>query len=95
MRILKYFFPSLLLLLFAFLQYRLWQPSSGLLKAYRLQEQAEKHQQDLATYQQRNDALRQKLAWLRSDPAAVEHYARTELGMVKPNETFFVLVEGG
>lgn len=42
-------------------------------------------------YQKEIDSTQQKLSELRSDPAALEHYAREELFMRKDSEDIFVL----
>ena len=46
-----------------------------------------------ARLQQRNDALSAEVEDLKSGEAAVEERARSELGMVKPGETFYRVVE--
>jgi cell division protein FtsB len=48
---------------------------------------------DNAGLQQRNDALAAEVEDLKSGEAAVEERARNELGMIKPGETFYRVVE--
>ena len=45
--------------------------------------------------QQRNEALKAEVEDLKSGEAAVEERARSELGMVKPGETFYRVIEDG
>ena len=48
---------------------------------------------DNAGLRQRNDALAAEVQDLKSGEAAVEERARSELGMIKPGETFYRVVE--
>jgi len=43
--------------------------------------------------QQRNEALKAEVENLKSGEAAVEERARSELGMVKPGEVFYRVIE--
>ena len=45
--------------------------------------------------QARNDALAAEVADLKAGGEAVEERARSELGMVKPGETFYRVIEDG
>ena len=45
--------------------------------------------------QQRNEALKAEVEDLKSGEAAVEERARSELGMVKPGETCYRVIEDG
>ena len=47
----------------------------------------------LGWLQYRNDALAAEVEDLKSGEAAVEERARNELGMIKPGETFYRVVE--
>jgi cell division protein FtsB len=74
------------------LQLRLWQPG-GLFSAYRLQKKVATQTGALAAVQTRNQRLVAQLKWLHHSTDAVEHHARQSLGMIKPGETFYLLVE--
>jgi len=83
-----------LLALLAFLQYRLWWAgggSGGSVAA--LQAQVDGQTRENQGLQQRNDALAAEVEDLKSGEAAVEERARSELGMIKPGETFYRVVE--
>jgi cell division protein FtsB len=83
-----------LLALLAFLQYRLWWAgggSGGSVAA--LQAQVDGQTRDNQGLQQRNDSLAAEVEDLKSGEAAVEERARSELGMIKPGETFYRVVE--
>ena len=72
------------------LQIRLWSEyrEVGQLRA-QVEEQAEFHR-DLA---ERNAALAAEVESLRTGVEAIEERARTELGLVKPGEVFYQVVE--
>ena len=84
-----------LLALLAWLQYRLWFGHGGAGDVRELSQQVEQQRRDNGGLQQRNDALAAEVAELKSEDggAAVEERARSELGMIKPGETFYRVVE--
>jgi len=82
-----------LLVLLAALQAKLWLGSGGLPDARELQHTVKAQRAENARLQQRNDALSAEVEDLKSGEAAVEERARSELGMVKPGETFYRVVE--
>ncbi len=59
-----------------------------------LQARVAAQQAENARLEQRNQALAADVAELKSGEAAVEDRARAELGMIKPGETFYRVVEG-
>jgi len=83
----------LLLALLAWLQYRLWFGNGGEREVAALQAQVQRQARDNAGLRQRNDALAAEVQDLKSGEAAVEERARNELGMIKPGETFYRVVE--
>lgn len=84
---------ALLLVLAALLQAKLWWGGGGLLEAEVLQQRVVEQRGENARLQQRNDALSAEVEDLKSGEAAVEDRARSELGMIKPGETFYRVVE--
>ena len=84
-----------LLALLAWLQYRLWFGHGGAGDVRALSAQVEGQERDNEGLKQRNDALAAEVAELKSEDggAAVEERARSELGMIKPGETFYRVVE--
>ena len=83
----------LLALLLAGLQYTLWLGSGGEREVAGLRQQVAAQQAENMKLQERNDALAAEVEDLKSGEAAVEERARSELGMVKPGETFYRVVE--
>ena len=75
------------------LQYRLWFSHDGLPSLLRLHHAVEKQRQDNAKLAERNQVLAAEVKDLKSGLDALEERARSELGMIKPGETFFQIVE--
>lgn len=84
----------LLLLLLAALQYKLWYGSGGQTEVVALRAQVEAQRAENARLQARNDTLAAEVADLKTGGAAVEERARSELGLVKPGETFYRVIDG-
>ena len=83
----------LLVAMLAFLQYRLWLGEGGRRSVAVLAERVDQQAHENEGLQQRNDALAAEVEDLKSGEAAVEERARSELGMIKPGETFYRVVE--
>lgn len=75
------------------LQYRLWFGEGGRRSVRVLEHRVQQQVRDNEGLQQRNDALAAEVEDLKSGEAAVEERARSELGMIKPGETFYRVVE--
>jgi len=84
---------ALLTLALAGLLGKLWWGEGGLAEARALQQRVDEQRIENARLQQRNDALSAEVEDLKSGEAAVEDRARSELGMIKPGETFYRVVE--
>lgn len=84
---------AVLLVLLAGLQYRLWVGESSFAHVDGLTQQTKKLEVANQAKQRRNDVLKVEILELKSGLDAVEEKARTEWGLVKPDETFYLLVE--
>jgi cell division protein FtsB len=82
-----------LAVMLAWLQYRLWFGAGGQGELGQLREAIARQERDNDGRQQRNDALAAEVEDLKSGEAAVEERARSELGMIRPGETFYRVVE--
>ena len=92
--VLRRWWPILLLLvLLGALQAKFWFGAGGWRDAQALRATVEAQRIENARLQQRNDALTAEVEDLKSGETAVEERARSELGMVKPGETFYRVVE--
>ena len=79
--------------LLAWLQYRLWFGKGGQGEVEALQQQVAQQAYDNTGLRQRNDVLAAEVKDLKSGEAAIEERARSELGMIRPGETFYRVVE--
>ena len=87
--------PHLVLALVAFaLLWQLERGEGGRGQLAELQARVAAQQAENARLEQRNQALAADVAELKSGEAAVEDRARAELGMIKPGETFYRVVDG-
>lgn len=75
------------------LQHRLWTGIGGQTDVQQLQQQVLEQQHTNSGLQQRNAALAAEVKDLKSGEAAIEERARNELGMIKPGETFYRVVD--
>lgn len=82
-----------LVLLLGWLQYRFWFGPGSSGEVVALENQVAHQKRENAGLQQRNDALAAEVEDLKSGEAAVEERARSELGMIKPGEKFYRVVE--
>ena len=82
-----------LLLLIGALQLKLWTGTGGTPDVNRLRARVEAQRTENETLKQRNEALAADVRDLKEGREAVEERARSELGMVKPGETFYQVIE--
>jgi len=87
--------PVMILLaaILVLLQYRLWLSHDGLPSLLRLHQAVEKQRFDNTELKERNQVLAAEVQDLKSGLDALEERARSELGMVKPGETFFQIID--
>lgn len=81
-----------LALVLAALQYRLWVADGGVLDSHRLQSALDEQAASNTQLQQRNAVLEAEVADLRSGGGAIEAHARSELGMIRKGESFYLVV---
>lgn len=85
----------LLAVLLAWLMYRLWFGHGGAGDVRALSQKVELQKRENGGLKQRNDALAAEVENLKSADggAAVEERARSELGMIKPGEVFYRVID--
>ncbi|NLW95266.1 cell division protein FtsB [Luteimonas wenzhouensis] len=82
-----------LVVLLGWLQYRLWFGEGGTRAVEELQARVAQQARQNEGLQQRNAALAAEVADLKSGEAAIEERARSELGMIRPGEVFYRVVD--
>ncbi len=82
-----------LLLLLLLLQYSLWFGNGGLLRVWQLSDAVEQQKAENSKLRERNEALEAEVRDLKKGLEAIEERARSDLGMIKKDETFFQVVE--
>ena len=76
----------------AILQYRLWLSDSGVRELARMQEAVTQQRAQNAALVERNRQLAAEVRDLKTGMAALEERARSELGMISGNETYYQVV---
>lgn len=87
----KWLITALVVLLLV-LQYRLWFGDGSLQQFLALRKESRETHTELLRLRSRNQALEAEVADLKSGLDAIEERARTELGMIDENETFYQFV---
>ena len=84
-------FIALLVLAGLTLQYKFWFSDVGFFQIRTLDAEVEKHSQRLDRLEQRNRILTAEVRAQKHGLEAVEARARSDLGMVKAGETFYLV----
>ena len=84
---------TLLTVLLITLQVRLWAGDGGVQELYRLSQEIDRQSGENLALRERNEALDAEVLDLKQGAAAIEERARSELSMIRHDETFFQAVE--
>jgi cell division protein FtsB len=82
-----------LLLLLLGLQYRLWVGEGSLAEVASLKRQLAQQRSELQDLHERNATLQAEVDDLKKGLAAIEARARSELGLIRQDETYFQLLD--
>ena len=80
-------------LLLLFFQFQLWLGEGGLAKKLTLEREVAEQEAQNEMLRQRNQTLVSEVVDLKEGVESIEERARTDLGMIKEGETFFMVVE--
>lgn len=84
---------GVLVLLFVLLQYALWAGKNSVLDLFILNSTLNELTEQNTKLGVRNDRLHAEVIDIKSRLSAIEAHARSELGLIKPGETFFQIIE--
>lgn len=87
-------FNRLLILLLILLQAKLWFGEGSVTQLLALKQKVAQQADKNAEAHERNQKISEEVLGLQQGDHAVEGYARSELGLIKSNETFFIFVDG-
>ena len=79
--------------LFLQLQSRVWLGEGSIMQVFRLKKLMKTEQLANQRLIDRNDKLDVQVRALKHQPQALEEHARTELGMIKKDETFYLIID--
>jgi cell division protein FtsB len=82
-----------LVVLIAAVQWPLWAGKGGWMRVWELDQQLKAQRQTNDGLRRRNAALEAEVRDLKTGYEAIEERARSELGMIKPDEVFFQVLE--
>lgn len=80
------------LFIFAVLQYMYWFGESGFFATRLLMEDVKAQAEFNQKLAVRNEQLKTEIDRIKHDESVIETIARTDLGMIKPDETFYLYV---
>lgn len=75
------------------LQYQLWIGEGSLAELRRLETRVEAQEQENERLRERNETLETEVVDLKQGLDAVEERARSDLGMIREDETFYRVIE--
>ena len=84
---------GILLLLFVLLQYAIWAGKNSVLDVFALNSTLNELTEQNKKLRKRNDRLHAEVIDIKSRLSAIEARARSELGLIKPGETFFQIID--
>lgn len=83
---------AILIVLLVLLQFKLWLGEGGYRDTQRLRDRVAEQQRENEFLRERNEQLRAEVEDLREGMDAIEERARSELGMIREGEEFFMVV---
>lgn len=84
---------AILVLLFGYLQYKLWVAEGKVQDSWALEQRIETLKTQNRELTHRNDVLQAEVTNLKSGHDVIEEKARQELGLIGKDETFFQYIE--
>lgn len=82
-----------LIILLSYLQYRLWIGDGSLAHAHRLENDIKLQQAEIDRMRERNRILDVEVEELKTGLDTIEERARNDIGLIKKDETFFIILD--
>ena len=82
-----------LLVILILLAYRLWFGDANILQLRQLKGTIAVQNTELGVLKARNQDIAKKIYNIKTYPAAIEEQARYELGMIKPGEKYYQVID--
>lgn len=86
-------FIVILVSLLALLQYKLWFSAGGITQYWQLKNNVAQVVQENKGLQEKNAQVVAEIKDLKQADTAIEERARNDLGLIKPDETFYQIVQ--
>lgn len=83
---------GMLVVLLVLLQWRLWMGEGGIAELWQLQTEIDKQRQQNNVLAQHNRQLAAEVADLKNGLDAIEERARHQLGMIRKDEVFYMMI---
>lgn len=87
------FFIVILVVFFLMIQFDIWVKDDGLIRVRELQLMIDSQSEENQRLKLRNKQLEREIEELKSGTESIEEKARTDLGMIKEGEEFYLIVE--
>ena len=86
------FISILLVILLVLLQYRLWIGNGSMTEVHHLEQEKQAQLEENEQFHERNQSLAAEVYDLKNGNEAIEERARSEMGMIKNDETFYQVI---
>lgn len=87
------FFIIILIGFFLMIQFDIWLKDDGFSRVKELEQMIDSQTEENQKLRLRNEQLEQEIEELKSGTESIEEKARTDLGMIKEGEEFYLIVE--
>ena len=87
------FFIIILIVFFLMIQFDIWFKDDGFYRVKELEQMIGNQVEENKRLKLRNEQLEREIEELKSGPESIEEKARTDLGMIKEGEEFYLIVE--
>ena len=87
------FFIIILIVFFLMIQFDIWFKDDGFYRVKELEQMIGSQVEENKRLKLRNEQLEREIEELKSGTESIEEKARTDLGMIKEDEEFYLIVE--